>query len=66
MSSGDFWQRGLSNNEAWEQAKRTRAATEAALREALKPPAPVFQPLPKKPDAALRWLFFLYMPDMLR
>jgi hypothetical protein len=47
-------------------AKRARVSTEAQLSQALKSPDPVFQPLPRGEDAALTWLFFLYMPPMFR
>lgn len=39
---------------------------ERELKEALKSPTPVIQPLPKDEQAALQWLFFLYMPRLFR
>ena len=48
------------------QAQAACRATERALAQALKPPTPVFQPLPVDRGAALVWLFFLYMPPMFR
>jgi hypothetical protein len=47
-------------------AQRARASTETSLEHAQAPPSPVFQPLPRGHSSALRWLFFLYMPPMLR
>lgn len=48
------------------EAERSVQTTEGELKEALKPPPPVIQPLPEHLDAAAPWLFFLYMPPMLR
>ncbi|GAB4822814.1 hypothetical protein N2152v2_009860 [Parachlorella kessleri] len=41
-------------------------ATQGALEAALKSPMPVIQPLPRDATIAQHWLFFLYMPPMLR
>jgi len=39
---------------------------ESELKETLKPPNPVQQPLPKYEGKALQWLFFLHMPKPFR
>jgi crotonobetainyl-CoA:carnitine CoA-transferase CaiB-like acyl-CoA transferase len=49
-----------------QRAQRATMDTEVALKHALVPPPPVFQPLPRGLDGALRWLFFLYMPPLFR
>jgi hypothetical protein len=40
--------------------------TQVYLKSSGTPPPPVVQPLPKEDSAALVWLFFLYMPPLLR
>ncbi|KAL4434356.1 hypothetical protein ABPG75_000797 [Micractinium tetrahymenae] len=47
-------------------AKQAVGKTEGQLRSAVAPPSPVIQPLPEHHEAAAPWLFFLYMPPMLR
>jgi hypothetical protein len=42
------------------------SSTESKLRAAEQAPAPVIQPLPKEERRALQWIFFLYMPPVLR
>lgn len=42
------------------------STTRSELASAEKPPQPVIQPLPEDPGRALQWLFFLYMPPLLR
>jgi hypothetical protein len=50
----------------YNSAVSAREATERELEDALKPPTPVIQPLPKQQTPALQWLFFLNMPQLLR
>jgi hypothetical protein len=47
-------------------AQAACSSTRAALQQALVPPAPIIQPLPQVPEASHAWVFFLYMPHMLR
>ncbi|GLC47559.1 hypothetical protein PLESTB_000001100 [Pleodorina starrii] len=46
--------------------KQQQRRTKANLKEAEAAPAPVIQPLPACRNLALRWLFFLHMPPLLR
>ncbi|PRW58669.1 hypothetical protein C2E21_2704 [Chlorella sorokiniana] len=48
------------------RASNAVATTDFELQCVLVPPAPVIQPLPKDASTAHAWLFFLYMPPLLR
>jgi len=50
----------------YSNATASKGRTQAELNSALEAPDPVIQPLPAHQDLAYRWLFFLYMPPMLR
>lgn len=50
----------------YSNAVLARQAADRELKNALAPPTPVIQPLPKQQTPALQWLFFLNMPQLLR
>jgi hypothetical protein len=53
-------------NSVFTTARGKRYMTEREINVALVFPAPVCQPLPKSASTAAAWLFFLYMPPLLR
>ena len=62
----NLWSQWNHSNSQIMNVEEKISATSLSLKKARRPPEPIFQPLPRSRNEALRILFFLHMPDELK